>query len=75
MNINELNFPIIIKPIIGSRSIGVKKIDTIVDLKNNLMSNNSIIIQEYLGDINGEYTCTVVKYGEILSDVMIFGES
>ena len=36
------------------------------------MSNNSIIIQEYLGDINGEYTCTVVKYGEILSDVMIF---
>ena len=72
VDIEHIKYPLIIKPSVGCGSIGVYKINNIDDLIPHLKETNGIIIQEYIGSEETEYTCTVVKVKNELSPVLSF---
>lgn len=64
----KVDFPVIVKPRIGCRSIGVHLVYGIDEAQSAISSLSSPIVQEYIdGD---EYTCTVAIYNELISDVL-----
>jgi len=65
-----IEYPIIIKPSVGSTSIGVYKINNYDGLMPHLRKTKNILIQEYIGDESKEYTCTLVKVKDKLSPVL-----
>ena len=67
-DLNSLQYPVIIKPRVGCRSIGVYKVNNIQEAKTAIDSVDGPVIQEYLdGD---EFTCTVVAVKDKISDVL-----
>ena len=61
-------FPVIVKPRVGCRSIGVYKTFSVDEAKIAIDSLTGPIVQEYLdGD---EYTCTVAVCSGVVSDVL-----
>jgi len=58
---NNLTFPLIVKPRVGARSIGVYKVRSIEELKDALNKVNGPIIQELVGDDSTEYTCGIIS--------------
>jgi len=71
VNIDKISYPVIVKPAVGCRSIGVGIVNNKVDLKRRLLSENGLIIQELIGTDADEYTCTVVIANNKVSDVLI----
>ncbi|WP_210455354.1 ATP-grasp domain-containing protein [Vibrio crassostreae] len=68
IDLNSLQYPVIIKPKVGCRSIGVYKVNNIQEAKAAIDSVDDPVIQEYLdGD---EFTCTVVGVKNKISDVL-----
>lgn len=67
---NEIDFPVIVKPAIGCRSIGVFKVNNEKELSQYASNPGGIVVQQLIGDDNSEYTCTVVKVGNHLSPVI-----
>lgn len=67
---NEIDFPVIIKPAIGCRSIGVFKVNNEKELSQYASNPDGIVVQEIIGDEDSEFTCTVVKVGDHLSPVI-----
>lgn len=64
----NLQYPVIIKPRVGCRSIGVYKVNNAEEAKVAIESVDEPVIQEYLdGD---EFTCTVVAVEDKISDVL-----
>ena len=72
IDVKSVKFPLIIKPSVGFNSIGVYKINNLKELTPHLEDTKGIILQEYLGNDEAEYTCTVVKIGNQLSPVLVF---
>lgn len=62
-NLKELNYPIIIKPRIGARSVGVQLVHSFKSLTHQLSSNNDLVIQEYLSSTI-EYTAGVIYFDD-----------
>ena len=63
-----MKFPLIVKPRVGCRSIGVHLVRNLDEAKNAIKSLSDPIVQEYIdGD---EYTCTVAIYNNNVSDVL-----
>lgn len=58
-----LKYPLIVKPRIGARSIGVDVIKNRNDLIDKISRTDDVIFQEYL-DSSKEYTAGVVYFGE-----------
>lgn len=56
----ELDFPVIVKPRVGARSVGVYLVKNKQELNEKLATVNSPIIQEYVGGDDTEYTCGVI---------------
>ena len=46
----EIKFPVFIKPRRGSGSVGARKVENLVALKNAMIEAPNLIIQEYMGD-------------------------
>lgn len=67
----EIIYPIIMKPAIGCRSIGVGIVNNKKEMNLRLLNENGLIIQELIGEDNTEYTCTVVVLNDKISDVLI----
>lgn len=61
-NPNILQFPMIIKPRVGARSIGFNIINNPYELIDKAGLIDNPIIQEYLGQDNQEYTCGALFY-------------
>jgi len=60
-NINDISFPLILKPREGASSKGVIKINSPIDFHNNIPKmNTSFICQEYIGSSEKEYTCGIL---------------
>lgn len=59
-NLNELSWPVIIKPRIGARSRGVFKVNNKEELLNKIKDIENPIIQEYIGCQFSEYTCGII---------------
>jgi carbamoyl-phosphate synthase large subunit len=65
---DEVDFPLIVKPRVGCRSIGVHLVDDVNAARLAIDSLKFPVVQEY---INGdEYTCTVAICNELVSDVL-----
>ena len=66
INFENIKFPIIIKPRVGARSVGVYKIYNLKDLKVKIKTIADPIIQEYIGDESDEYTCGIIYFDQEL---------
>jgi len=56
----ELAYPVIVKPRVGARSIGVYKVNSDEELNTALSKVDEPIIQELVGNDSEEYTCGVI---------------
>ena len=74
IDLKNIIFPVILKPSNGYRSIGVYKVNNIIELNNLIekLDPNKYVLQEYIGDEDFEYTCTVVKVADHFSPVLTF---
>jgi len=55
-----LKFPLIVKPRVGARSVGVYKVNSMLELNDKLSKVIAPIIQECVGDDSTEYTCGIL---------------
>ena len=46
----DVDFPVFVKPRCGSGSVGARKIDNMNELSDAMKNDNSLIIQQYMGD-------------------------
>jgi carbamoyl-phosphate synthase large subunit len=58
----RVNFPLIVKPRNGARSIGVCKVNNVTELKQAIRITDSPVIQECVGTDDVEYTAGVVYF-------------
>ena len=63
IDLEKLNYPLILKPRIGARSIGVQLIQSSKSLEFQLAMQKNQIIQEYLSS-SKEYTAGVIYFNE-----------
>lgn len=63
-----LDYPAIVKPRVGCRSIGVYKVVNKVEAIRVIESLEDPLIQQYIDGF--EYTCTIVKVNNRISDVL-----
>ncbi|NOI82319.1 ATP-grasp domain-containing protein [Vibrio tubiashii] len=68
VDINAINYPIIVKPRVGCRSIGVSLVHSPKEARCAIETLNDPLFQEFIdGD---EYTCTVAIYNGHISEVL-----
>ncbi len=60
--IREVGFPLIVKPRIGARSVGVSEVRTVEALKAAVAGRAGLVIQECVGDAECEYTASAVVF-------------
>ncbi len=60
--IEKIGFPLIVKPRVGARSVGVSKVDNVQELNEALAKVENPIIQECVGTEDNEYTAGVVVF-------------
>jgi carbamoyl-phosphate synthase large subunit len=68
---NEINFPIIIKPRNGYRSIDVHLINNKNELFEKLKKISNPIVQECIGEKDTEYTCGVIKFDNKVKESIV----
>lgn len=66
VDFKTLSYPLIIKPRVGARSIGVYKVVSEEDLKDKIKKVDNPIIQELVGNDNTEYTCGILFFNNEL---------
>ena len=67
---DALEFPVIVKPAVGFRSIGVELAHNWAALEAYDGDPDTTVVQEAVGDAASEYTCTIVGAGGSLSPVL-----
>ncbi len=68
IDLESISYPVIVKPRVGCRSIGVHIVHTSIEAKSAIESLTDPMVQEYIdGD---EYTCTVAVSKGVVSDVL-----
>jgi len=60
--VEQVGFPLIIKPRVGARSIGVSKAHNRKELDLALADREGLVVQECIGSDSGEYTAGVVVF-------------
>ncbi|MEP2770512.1 MAG: ATP-grasp domain-containing protein [Fulvivirga sp.] len=67
-----LDFPLIAKPRVGARSIGLHLVKNDQQLNEVIRSNTNYIIQECIPDDEGEFTAGVIIYNDtVLSNIIL----
>ena len=69
---DALPYPVVVKPRVGWRSIGVNVVRDAEELRRRLSSDRDVVIQEQIGCPDEEFTCTLVRCGNHVSNVAIF---
>ncbi|WP_170359631.1 ATP-grasp domain-containing protein [Ruegeria arenilitoris] len=67
---DDLVYPVIAKPAVGFRSIGVERVNSREELTNYPGDPAATIVQELIGDDSREFTCTIVGAKGSLSPVL-----
>lgn len=62
--IAAVGFPLIVKPRVGARSVGVSKVNNHVELQESIKKVENPIIQECVGTEDNEYTAGVIVYDQ-----------
>ena len=61
--ISEVGFPLVVKPRIGARSLGVSIVRNVGELERALVKPSGLVIQEYAGPDDQEYTASALVFG------------
>ena len=75
LNVNELEYPLIVKPRNGARSKGVSKVSNKTELELAIKSVDLPIIQECVGNENDEFTCGTLYLKNELKAMIILNRS
>lgn len=68
----KAKYPLIVKPRVGARSVGVYVVNNEDDLRDKLVKVQRPIIQEYLSNDGAEYTCGVISFnGEVAHSIAL----
>ncbi len=70
LTLDDLPYPVIAKPAVGFRSIGVEKVGSAQELAAYPGDPELTIVQELIGDDTREFTCTIVGVNGHLSPVL-----
>lgn len=70
VDLNSLEYPVIVKPAVGCRSIGVGIANNPSAVKARIEKESNLVIQELIGTDKTEYTCTVVVKDGLASEVL-----
>lgn len=60
--IGKVGFPLVVKPRIGARSIGVSLVHDEAELRDAIACREGLVIQECVGDESQEYTSSVLVF-------------
>lgn len=71
INLEEIEYPVIVKPRKGARSVGVSKVENKKELIENLAKINNPIIQEIIGSDSEEFTCGTIYLNDELKKSII----
>ncbi|MES2837169.1 MAG: ATP-grasp domain-containing protein [Bacteroidota bacterium] len=71
----KLNYPVIVKPRKGARSVGVSKVDNEIQLNNAINSVKDAVIQECVGTEETEFTCGVIFLNNEVKKVIVLNRS
>lgn len=71
----KLNYPVIVKPRKGARSVGVSKVDNEIQLNNAINSVKDVVIQECVGTEETEFTCGVIFLNNEVKKVIVLNRS
>ena len=71
LEIDNVNYPIVVKPRVGCRSIGVQVVHSKEEMLSAIDTTSDPLIQEFLPDEDEEYTCTVVAVDGVASDAVV----
>lgn len=70
--IGMVGFPLIVKPRIGARSIGVSVVHSKRELEQALKGRTGLVVQECVGDPDSEYTASVLVFdGEAHASIVM----
>jgi carbamoyl-phosphate synthase large subunit len=58
-----VGFPLIVKPRVGARSVGVVRVDDAPALTDALRASAGLVVQECVGDESTEYTAGTITFG------------
>jgi carbamoyl-phosphate synthase large subunit len=60
--VDAVGFPLVVKPRVGARSVGVQVVRTREELKRALESRGGLVVQEAVGDSGEEYTAGTLSF-------------
>jgi carbamoyl-phosphate synthase large subunit len=60
--VKEVGFPLIVKPRIGARSVGVSRVSTPGELDDALTGREGLVVQECVAGDDAEYTASVLVF-------------
>lgn len=60
--IDEVGFPLIVKPRVGARSFGMSRVTNMAELTAALDRRSGLVVQECVGDADTEYTAGVLVF-------------
>ena len=72
---DKVEFPLIVKPRKGARSVGVSKVKNSDELKNAINALKEPIVQECIGNDHQEFTCGTIYLGGELKKLIILNRS
>ena len=75
LDYNNINYPVIVKPRKGARSIGVHKVNDKLTLLKVLKEVNNPIIQECVGVDHDEFTCGTIYLNNELKKIIVLRRS
>jgi carbamoyl-phosphate synthase large subunit len=67
----EVGFPLIVKPRVGARSIGVSLVRTRQELARALEGRDGVVIQECVGTDQAEYTASALVFEGVCNAVIV----
>src|SRR5262249_46279247 len=70
--IDEVGFPLVVKPRIGGRSVGLRVVHNRADLDDALESKQNLVLQECVGTPDTEFTAGAVHFeGEDVVSILM----
>lgn len=70
--IETVGFPLVVKPRVGARSVGVSVANDRGELDDTLAGRTGLVVQECVGDADSEYTASVIVFdGEVQASIVM----
>lgn len=68
----QVGFPLIVKPRRGARAVGVSRVDDMEALEGAVAGRNDLVVQQFAGDDDQEYTAGVLCFdGDVKASIIL----